>query len=185
VGPSLWGSRVYFQGAAQCLAGALLVNPWHEKKLARLINEVLNMPADERALRHQNNFDYVKTHTSRYWMTSFLKELLITTPSIVQPDVDRLNVKQLKRAYQIANKRIIFIDYDGTLTPIVKMPHLARPSEEILKILKALGSDKKNIVYVVSGRDRKFLEEYLSEIPIGLSGEHGSFLRPCPKPGGN
>jgi trehalose 6-phosphate synthase/phosphatase len=75
----------------------------------------------------------------------------------------------------------MFIDYDGTLTPIVKMPHLATPSSETLNLLAALASDPKNKIYVISGRDRKFLEEHLGKLPIGLSGEHGSFLRPCPQ----
>ena len=74
----------------------------------------------------------------------------------------------------------MFLDYDGTLTPIVKMPHLATPSSETLNLLSALSSDPKNKIYIISGRDRKFLEEHLGKLPIGLSGEHGSFIRPCP-----
>lgn len=64
------------------------------------------------------------------------------------------------------------------------MPHLAVPSSDTLNLLSALSSDPKNSIYIVSGRDRKFLEEWFVNIPIGLSGEHGSFIRPVPVRGG-
>ena len=31
---------------------------------------------------------------------------------------------------------------------------------------------------IISGRDRKCLEEWVGNLPIGLSAEHGAFLRP-------
>lgn len=52
----------------------------------------------------------------------------------------------------------------------------------MLKALTALCADPKNIVWVISGRDQKVLEEWLGHIPnLGFSAEHGSFMR---QPGG-
>ena len=69
-------------------------------------------------------------------------------------------------------------DYDGTLTPIVKEPSAAVPTEKLLRTLKVLAVDPKNTVWIISGRDQKFLEKHLGEIPgLGLSAEHGCFLK--------
>ena len=52
----------------------------------------------------------------------------------------------------------------------------------MLKALTALAADPKNIVWVISGRDQKVLEEWLGHIDnLGFSAEHGSFMR---QPGG-
>ncbi len=69
-------------------------------------------------------------------------------------------------------------DYDGTLTPIVKEPSAAVPTQKLLRTLRALAEDEKNKVWIVSGRDQEFLEKHLGDIPgLGLSAEHGCFLR--------
>jgi len=69
-------------------------------------------------------------------------------------------------------------DYDGTLTPIVKDPNAAIPTDRVTRNLKALAADPRNAVWIISGRDQSFLEEWLGHISqLGLSAEHGSFLR--------
>jgi trehalose 6-phosphate synthase/phosphatase len=47
----------------------------------------------------------------------------------------------------------------------------------MIQTLKELCSDKRNIVFVVSGKERHFLTETLSDIPnLGLAAEHGMFV---------
>jgi trehalose-6-phosphate synthase len=36
-----------FAGSAQCLSGAILVNPWDQQRIVRAINEALNMNDDQ------------------------------------------------------------------------------------------------------------------------------------------
>jgi len=48
----------------------------------------------------------------------------------------------------------------------------------MLKALTALANDPNNIVWVISGRDQKVLEEWLGDVQnLGFSAEHGSFMR--------
>jgi trehalose 6-phosphate synthase/phosphatase len=69
-------------------------------------------------------------------------------------------------------------DYDGTLTPIVKDPQAAIPSDRIVRTIKTLAKDPRNNVWIISGRDQTFLDEWLGHISqLGLSAEHGSFVR--------
>ena len=62
---------------------------------------------------------------------------------------------------------------------IKRVPEGAAPSHTLKKILRKLCQDTKNIVYIVSGRDTKTLDEWLGDIPkLGLSAEHGCFIKP-------
>jgi trehalose 6-phosphate synthase/phosphatase len=87
-------------------------------------------------------------------------------------------IDRLEGLYARAKKRLFLFGYDGTLTPIVKTPSLAVPSEATLEALERLGLDPKNLVYIISGRDGGFLEQHLGHLKnIGFSAEHGGFVR--------
>jgi trehalose 6-phosphate synthase/phosphatase len=80
--------------------------------------------------------------------------------------------------YRGARKRLFMFDYDGTLTPIVREPSAAIPSERVILSLKTLASDHRNSVWIISGRDQEFLQHHLGHISeLGFSAEHGSFMR--------
>ena len=68
-------------------------------------------------------------------------------------------------------KPVFFFDYDGTLTPIVQEPGLARLSSQMKNILQQLA--KKYKVALVSGRERKDLESKVSIPGIFYAGNHG------------
>jgi trehalose 6-phosphate synthase/phosphatase len=73
---------------------------------------------------------------------------------------------------------MFFLDYDGTLSPLVDKPEDALPSAELKNLLNQLSSDAKNRIYIISGRDKKSLENWLGDLRLGMSAEHGCFLRP-------
>lgn len=90
-----------------------------------------------------------------------------------------LNLGRIMSAYTKGKKRLLLFDYDGTLTPIVKIPSAALPPKEMLQALQKLVEDPRNLVFVISGRDQTCLDEWLgSKIKgLGLSAEHGSFIK--------
>jgi len=88
-----------------------------------------------------------------------------------------LDVQKLQDAYKLSSTRMFFLDYDGTLAPIRTKPEDATPSRELMKLLTSLSSDPHNHIYIISGRDRTFLQHWVGKLPIGLSAEHGAFLR--------
>ena len=95
--------------------------------------------------------------------------------SFATPALDR---EKLLMQYRRARKRLFLFDYDGTLTPIVREPQLAIPSDYLIHTIKALASDPANQVWIISGRDRAFLEQWVGHISeLGLSAEHGSLMR--------
>ena len=60
----------------------------------------------------------------------------------------------------------VFLDFDGTLSPIVDDPALARPLDDVPAVLGDLGA-RFGVVAVVSGRPAAFLDEHLGR-PDGV-----------------
>lgn len=70
------------------------------------------------------------------------------------------------------NKKLVFfLDYDGTLTPIVDRPEWATLKEESRKILKAVS--EKYTVAIVSGRMREDVENFVQIDGLFYAGSHG------------
>lgn len=89
-----------------------------------------------------------------------------------------LDFNSVKEAYKHSGDRYFFLDYDGTLTPIVKTPSAAVPGSKTIESLKRLTADPRNKVFVISGRDSVTLEHWLGGIDnLGMSAEHGCFLK--------
>lgn len=83
----------------------------------------------------------------------------------------------VKQAYRWAKKRLLILDYDGTLSAFFSDPAAASPTPEVLQLLRNLSSDPLNKVVICSGRDRQTLDEWFGDLPIGLSAEHGTFYK--------
>nr|OQO20864.1 hypothetical protein B0A51_12113 [Rachicladosporium sp. CCFEE 5018] len=168
-----------FSGTAGSLGNTMHINPWDLGGTAEAINAALSMPADIKTEIHQENFDYVTRNTVQSWTKSFLRRLLTNLTkhdqSKATPALDRA---QMLSRYRKASRRLFMFDYDGTLTPIVGDPEAAIPSDKVTRNLKTLSSDPRNAVWIISGRDQAFLDEWMGSISeLGLSAEHGSFMR--------
>jgi trehalose 6-phosphate synthase/phosphatase len=84
---------------------------------------------------------------------------------------------QMIETYRNAQSRIFFIDYDGTLARLQNSPTLAFPTKEIKKLLVKLGSDDRNKIVILSGREKQTLESWLGNMPVTLAAEHGGFYK--------
>jgi trehalose-phosphatase len=65
----------------------------------------------------------------------------------------------------------LFLDYDGTLTPIVDRPEQARLEDATRQLLAGLAALCP--VFVVSGRDRRSLQSLVGLDELGYVGSHG------------
>jgi len=75
----------------------------------------------------------------------------------------------------VSHKSIIFLDYDGTLTPIVSRPELAIMGESMRKTLTELSS--KIPVSIISGRELNDLIDLVKIPHIYYAGNHGFELK--------
>lgn len=168
-----------FSGTAGSLSSAIHINPWDLEGVASAIERALTMPEAEREAQFTRLYDHVSTNTVQAWAEKYLNRL-VTTVSLFgkSANTPSLDKTMLLAKYRVSEKRLFMFDYDGTLTPIVKDPQSAIPSDRVIRTLKILSADPKNSVWIISGRDQAFLDEWMGHIPeLGLSAEHGSFIR--------
>ncbi|KAF9173617.1 threalose-6-phosphate phosphatase [Mortierella sp. AD011] len=168
-----------FTGTAGSLGGAMMVNPWDYQGVAKVIYDALNLSEEDKISRYNQLHKHVLGHTAQIWAKSFIAELTLNVGTWDQSaPTPYLDSAIITKEYGKAKKRLLMFDYDGTLTPIRKTPGAAVPQEHMLKALTALAADPNNIVWVISGRDQKVLEEWLGSVKnLGFSAEHGSFMR--------
>ncbi|XP_057960712.1 alpha,alpha-trehalose-phosphate synthase [UDP-forming] 6 isoform X1 [Malania oleifera] len=183
-----------FVGCSPSLSGAIRVNPWNIDAVADAMDCALEMPQPEKQLRHEKHYRYVSTHDVGYWARSFLQDLERTCRDHVRrrcwgigfglsfrvvaldSNFRKLSMEHIVSAYKRTTIRAILLDYDGTLMPQGSIDK--SPSPKAIDILNTLCSDKNNVVFIVSARSRKTLNEWFSPCEkLGIAAEHGYFLR--------
>lgn len=71
------------------------------------------------------------------------------------------------------DKIILFLDFDGTLTPIVERPELVVLNERTMKLLKSLAAMPSVILCVISGREISDVKKLVSVEGVLYAGNHG------------
>ena len=166
-------------GAAAELSEAILINPTDKAEVAMAIAKALDMPIADRRVVAERMQRRLQTYDVFAWARDFFD-----TMNRVKQEQHVLEVRLLNRSienqiaqkYGMATRRIIFLDYDGTLVPFSRYPELAVPSEQVLTQLKRLAADAKNTVVIVSGRKQEFLYKWFGDLQIVLVAEHGAFI---------
>lgn len=79
--------------------------------------------------------------------------------------------------YHKTKKRIIFLDYDGTLVDFKSNIAQAYPDNELFSIIDKLTEDPANEVVLISGRKHENLSEWFGDKNVYLIAEHGSWFK--------
>ena len=121
------------------LTDAVLVNPMDEDELADKIHEALQMPADIQKNKIMALQRKVRQHAPGQWINDFFSLLFETKKQ--QHDRTRKYLTEalamlLLSEYQEAARRLILLDYDGTLVPFTNDPQEAYPDESLLQLLQ-------------------------------------------------
>ncbi|KAF3792940.1 Alphaalpha-trehalose-phosphate synthase UDP-forming 5 [Nymphaea thermarum] len=183
-----------FIGCSPSLSGAIRVNPWNIDAVAEAMNSAIMMQESEKQFRHEKHYRYVSSHDVGYWAHSFLQDLERTCRDHIRrrcwgigfglgfrvialdPNFRKLSVEHIVSAYKRTKNRAILLDYDGTMMPQTSISKT--PNSEAISILNSLCRDPKNVVFLVSARDKQTLSEWFSPCDkLGIAAEHGYFLR--------
>jgi trehalose 6-phosphate synthase/phosphatase len=167
-------------GAAKELGEAIIINPNSREEIAEALLQALEMPVEEQRARNHTMQQRLRRYDVTTWAGDFMAELLR-----VCDERDRLTARLLSDRtrhriagdYAGAERRLLLLDYDGTLMPFSVDPRQVIPTGRVLDVLSALASDERNDVVVISGRDRNTLERWLGDMPVSLVAEHGAWLR--------
>ena len=167
-----------FAGAAKEMGEAILVNPNDVLDLSEAIKAALEMPRDEKLERCASMQERLKRYTVKRWANDFVESLVKVErklKGLVLMRVNRFILEDFAKRFAAAEKRLLLLDYDGTLVPFAERPERALPDEELLRLLSGLSN--VSTVVIISGRDRKVLEGWFGSLNVGLVAEHGAWVR--------
>ncbi len=167
-------------GASRELLEALVVNPNDVDEIVSAIGRALTMPVEEQAARIRAMQDRLRRYDARTWAMRFLERLddvVRLSQDLAVKRLSAAHTDQIRQAYRTARRRLLLLDYDGTLVPFSIDRDALPPDLRVARILKDLASDSANHVALVSGRSRRDLARWFGEIPITLIGEHGAWVR--------
>ena len=166
-------------GAASELGETVVVNASDVDAIAAGIKTALEMPADEKTAVNGIIHKRLQRYNVEFWAKEFLRALHDTEPYAALPVSQNIEKQcgMLMHAYSDAKKRLLFLDYDGTLVGFRSLPAQAKPDDELTGLLSTLAADEKNTIVIVSGRDRHTLDQWLGGLHLHFLASHGLWLR--------
>ena len=91
---------------------------------------------------------------------------------------DRKVREGIVASYKKSRRRLLLLDYDGTLVPFASRPDKAVPGPKLVRLLEDLAAIRRNEVALISGRTRPELERWFGALKLSLVAEHGAWMRP-------
>jgi len=166
-------------GAARELSDALIINPNDIAEMADAIKAGLEMPEQDQAVRLGIMQNRIANYDVKIWAEDFFSELKNIKKK--QQDfqvkfLDEYSKINLLDNFRAASKRLLLLDYDGTLVSFSSNPGDAVPGKELLKLIKELNTDN-NTVCLISGRNSDWLEKHFGNCHIHMVAEHGARVK--------
>ena len=128
----------FFAGAAAEMAEALLINPFDQERTAFTVTRALAMSEQEKRDRMLALHERVLRNDVFVWSGRFLA-LLEEAAKLRREHAPQspplLPINQLLNAYRTADKRLLLLDYDGTLVPFAARPQDAAPDLELGNVI--------------------------------------------------
>jgi trehalose 6-phosphate synthase/phosphatase len=162
-------------GAADELQEALLVNPFDIEAVAEALQRALTMPEDERRARMSALRDRVRSNDVHAWVRRFLAEAEGAWESGRQAAPSAADVARRRLVPWLSQRPTValFLDYDGTLTPLAPHPDDARLSDAAREVLTEAARTPNLDIAVVSGRRLEDVREKVGVPGLTYVGDHG------------
>lgn len=167
-------------GAAKEMNEALLINPNNFEAVAIALKTALEMPQSEQKARMSSMQERLKRYTVQKWAQEFFTALDSTKDvinTLVSKKLNHTLVDEITTQYENATKRLIFLDYDGTLVGFKNNPEDASPDEELYELLDALNHQPNTDMIIISGRDKEIFTKWYGNRGYTMITEHGVWLK--------
>ncbi|WP_369992828.1 bifunctional alpha,alpha-trehalose-phosphate synthase (UDP-forming)/trehalose-phosphatase [Winogradskyella sp.] len=164
-------------GASKEMNEALLINPNNFKDFAANLDRALTMPLKEQESRIKFLQKRLKRYDVEKWAEEFFKSLQETKQeknTTVTKQLSGNDENELVEKFKNKKKKLLLLDYDGTLVGFKDNPQDAKPDEELYQLLDHL-QQKTNLV-LISGRDRDTFQRWFGHKPYTLVTDHGVWL---------
>jgi trehalose 6-phosphate synthase/phosphatase len=167
-------------GASKELVDAIIVNPSNVDSVTEAIKIALEMPESEQRRRMKLMRAVVSKFSVNHWVKIFMERLLEVKElqdSMQTRKIGQIAAQDIKTLYDKSQKRIIFLDYDGTLVNFSSEINSVSPDADLYDLLSELRSDPRNFVVLISGRSHQNLQDWFCDMDINLIAEHGAWHR--------
>lgn len=167
-------------GASKELSDAILINPNDLNAMVQALHRALTMPEEEQIAHISVMQESLQRYNIHHWVNMFmerLSEIKEEQATLSTKFLDHHMTELAKKQFNEVNKRLLFLDYDGTLIPFSDTPEKAAPDDELINLLTSLANDERNQVVIISGRDRDSLEKWLGHLHLDFIGEHGVWIK--------
>jgi trehalose 6-phosphate synthase/phosphatase len=169
-------------GASDELPEAITVNPNDINSIVEATVNALKLSKRSQISELKKIQQRLKRYDVYAWAEDFIASIYETKDSQTRNSrklLDKKSIKKITKNYKQARKRLLFLDYDGTLKDF-SIDHLSKknnPSQSIRAILESLSKNKNTKVCLISGRPKKMLETWFGDMNIALSAEHGGWIK--------
>jgi trehalose 6-phosphate synthase/phosphatase len=91
--------------------------------------------------------------------------------------MENIKYPELISKYRKASKKLVLLDYDGTLVDFELIPDNARLSEKLVDTLFKLNNKSQTKVMIISGRSHYDIDRLLDRLPVDIIAEHGAMAK--------
>ena len=167
-------------GVAKELGQAIITNVNNQEEIIQALETALTLPYKEQTESMMVMQKRLERYDVARWAKDFLAALLNTKKLQKDMEVRALNHEirdGLLTDFRKSDRRLVILDYDGTLISFSDRPQDAKPTDPILSVLDRLAKDDKTELVLISGRDRDTLENWFKDINMAMVAEHGAWIR--------
>ena len=166
-------------GSANEMNEAILINPNNFEQIADALDEAINMPKEEQQARNGILQKRLERYNVEKWANSFMNSLKAQKTREVAHISNKLTEelwRPIVEDFHKAKRRLLFLDYDGTLSGFHVDPQKAGPDAELYQLLDDLSLPENTELYLVSGRDKDTFTRWFLPKKYNMIAEHGVWI---------
>ncbi len=166
-------------GSANEMNESLLINPNNFDQISDALIQAIHMPKEEQIARNSILQKRLERYNVEKWAKDFMKSLLEqreTTQKFISKLLTKKTLDSVIDQYHSSKRRLLFFDYDGTLSGFHVDPQKAGPDEDLYALLDKINAQDNTDVYLISGRDTDTFKRWFLHKKYNMIAEHGVWL---------
>jgi len=169
-------------GAVDELPEALRINPNDIASIVAAIKTALSMPKKEQLVKLESMQHRLSQYTVQRWASDFIEQLEKSKRDQAEQHSKLLSgatESKMVRLFKAAKRRLLLLDYDGTLRSFVSSTALGRatPPRSLMQLIASVAKQPSTELCIISGRPRAVLEAWFGKLPVVLAAEHGAWMK--------
>lgn len=166
-------------GSAYEMNEALLINPNNFEQQADTLRQAITMPLEEQQSRNTFLQKRLERYNVEVWANEFMSALnqkKTLGHAYISQKITNDCLNTISKEYADSSKRLLFLDYDGTLAGFHKDPQKALPDEELYALLDQLHEQDNTTLFLISGRDKQTFGRWFLPKKYNMIVEHGVWI---------